>query len=84
MQHLARVFLPLFIKMCALASEGIAHTQMQNEADLASTRGTPNIARLWTRKQLTALNLEIVFLPKLPPQQAPIQEQNLIPLWFLK
>lgn len=43
--------------------EGTACRQMQNQSDFAGTRGTPSSPRLWTRTQLTALHLEIVFLP---------------------
>lgn len=46
--------------------------KMQNKSDLASTHDTPGSTRLWTRTQLTALNLEIAFLPNQPQSKMKI------------
>ena len=78
-QHQARILPPSSTEMCALASWRQSVKQMQSEPDSASAHGTPSSAQLRTRTWLTAVNLEVAFMPNQPRSKRKIS-----PLWFLK
>lgn len=59
-------FLHHSLKCVLWHPDGKAHKQMQNEPDSARAHGTPSSAQLWTRTWLTAVNLEVAFLPNQP------------------